>query len=219
MADPTRPRVAIIDYQMGNLFSVEHACSAVGVEPVITSDPDVIRASRAAILPGVGAFGEAMANISRLGLANPILEFIGSGKPFLGICLGLQLLFSESEEFGSHRGLDIIQGTVKRFPNSGPNGEPVKVPQIGWNQVDPGAGGGWDGTPMQGIAHGEFMYFVHSFYVAPARRSDVLSVSRYAGLEYCSSIRRGNVFACQFHPEKSAHEGLRIYRNWAQEIK
>jgi imidazole glycerol-phosphate synthase subunit HisH len=217
MSEANAGRVAIIDYQMGNLFSVRHACVSVGLEPVVTSDPDVLRACDAAILPGVGAFGEAMENITRLDLAGPIRDFIAKGKPFFGVCLGLQLLFTESEEFGAHRGLDLIPGLVKRFSNAGPAGASVKVPQIGWNQINPPPGGlaAWERGPLAGVSPEEYMYFVHSYYVKPDRASDVFSVTRYGGLEYCSSIRRENIFATQFHPEKSAKEGLRIYRNWA----
>lgn len=215
------PRVAIVDYQMGNLFSVEHACAAVGLLPVVTSDPETILSSAGAILPGVGAFGEAMENIARLGLAEPLKRFIGSGRPFMGICLGLQLLFTESEEFGSHRGLDVIPGSVRRFSNRGPAGEAVRVPQIGWNQIRPREGGSqsWQEGPLRGVAEGEYMYFVHSYYVKPEQAADVLSVTRYGGIDYCSGIQRGNIFATQFHPEKSAHEGLNIYRNWADSVR
>jgi glutamine amidotransferase len=217
----SRAKVAVIDYRMGNLFSVEHACAAVGLEPVITSDPGVILSAAGAILPGVGAFGEAMENIGRLGLAEPIRGFIASGRPFMGICLGLQLLFTESDEFGTCKGLGLIPGRVERFPNPGPAGGPVRVPQIGWNRIrsPEGMSGSWEASPLRGIGQGEYMYFVHSFYVKPERASDVLAVTRYGGLEYCSGIRRDNLFAAQFHPEKSAHEGLRIYRNWADDVQ
>jgi glutamine amidotransferase len=213
-------RVAIIDYRMGNLFSVEHACAAVGIQPVITSDTDAILACDGAILPGVGAFGEAMENMRRLGLDGAVKRFLDTGRPFMGVCLGLQLLFEESEEFGSHRGLGLIRGSVRRFPGHSSSGETIRVPQIGWNQIRPahGRAGDWDPSPLRGIAEGEYMYFVHSYYVAPAESADALSMTRYEGLEYCSSVRRENLFASQFHPEKSAREGLRVYRNWADTI-
>jgi imidazole glycerol-phosphate synthase subunit HisH len=212
-------RVAIIDYQMGNLFSVGHACQTVGLETVITSDPAVIKDCEAAILPGVGAFGEAMENIGRLGLTGPIRDFIDSGRPFLGVCLGLQLLFTESEEFGSHRGLDVIPGKVVRFPQIGPGGGKLKIPQIGWNQIRPAGGArSWEGSAFEGIHPQSYMYFVHSYYVKPDQVADVLSVTNYEGLDYCSSISHGNVLATQFHPEKSAQEGLLIYRNWSAVI-
>lgn len=220
MSENPSKRVAIIDYQMGNLFSVEHACAAVGLEPIITSDPGAILSASAAILPGVGAFGEAMENIRRLDLTDPIRDVIASGRPFLGVCLGLQILFSESEEFGSHKGLGIIPGLVRRFSNLGRGGESVKVPQIGWNRIAPpaGASSAWDGGPLAGIPSGAYMYFVHSYFVTPDRSEDAQSVTTYGGMEYCSSIRRQNLFATQFHPEKSAHQGLSIYRKWAEAI-
>jgi glutamine amidotransferase len=214
-------RVAIIDYEAGNLFSVRHACASVGLEPVITADPAVIAQSPAAILPGVGAFGEAMVHLRQRGLDVAIRDFVQSGRPFLGICLGLQLLFSESEEFGPHPGLGLIPGKVVRFAAHAPDGTPVRVPQIGWNQITPpqGRSDAWEGTPLGGLRAGEYLYFVHSYHVIPARPEDVLCVARYGGQEFCAGVRRGNLLAVQFHPEKSAHEGLRIYRDWADGIR
>jgi glutamine amidotransferase len=218
-----RPRIAIIDYQAGNLFSVQHACAEVGLDPVITSDPAEVAAAAAAILPGVGAFGAAMANLQRLGLVPAIADFIAQGRPFLGVCLGLQLLFSESEEFGPHAGLGIIPGKVVRFASRSPDGAPVRVPQIGWNQIAPPSGvtprEAWAGTPLAGIAPGTYFYFVHSYYVVPDDPRDVLCVASYGGQDHCAGVRRGNLLALQFHPEKSAHEGLRIYRQWAESIR
>jgi glutamine amidotransferase len=214
-------RVAIIDYEAGNLFSVENACTAVGLEPVITADPAVIATCPAAILPGVGAFGEAMGHLRARGLVPAIADFVASGRPFLGICLGLQLLFRESEEFGVHAGLDLVPGRVVRFPAHTPAGARVRVPQIGWNRIEapPGRTNAWEGTPLAGLRAGEYLYFVHSYYVIPARAEDVLCVAHYAGQSYCAGIRRGNLLGLQFHPEKSAHEGLRIYRDWADGIR
>jgi glutamine amidotransferase len=220
MPDAPRPKIAIIDYQMGNLFSVENACAAVGLDARITSDSRQILAADAAILPGVGAFGAAMENLRKLDLAAPVKDYIASDRPFLGICLGLQLLFSESDEFGSSKGLDVIPGTVVRFPAVGPLGAPLRVPQIGWNRILPPESNSdaWRGSILDGITPGEFMYFVHSFYVAPENKDLTLSTTRYEGLEYCSSIRKGNLVATQFHPEKSASEGLKIYTRWASSI-
>ena len=188
-------KAVIIDYGMGNLFSVKLACEKVGLEAVISNKPEDILVAAALILPGVGAFGDAMANLKKLGLIEPIKKCIDSGKPFLGVCLGMQLLMTESEEFGKHKGLDIIKGKVKKFP-AGID----KVPQVGWNQIVPS---------------GEYMYFVHSFYCVPEDKSIVLSQTNYAGLDYCSSLQKKNVFACQFHHEKSGKTGLTIYKNFA----
>ena len=207
--------VSIIDYGLGNLFSVNQALINIGVNVKITSSSDEIESSGAIVLPGVGAFKDAMNNLKELNLIDPIKKSIDSGKPFLGICLGLQLLFSESEEFGLTKGLDIVKGKVKRFSNNNKEGEIRKVPQIGWNQIYKINGKSWNDTPLSDIKEGEFMYFVHSFYVEPEDPVG-LSQTNYDGHFYVSSIQKGNIFACQFHPEKSAKEGLKIYKNWAE---
>ncbi len=213
-------KVAIIDYEMGNLFSVEHACRKVGLEPIITSDPNVVEESNAVILPGVGAFGEAMNTLEKLNLINPIKRSIDAVKPFMGICLGFQLLFSESEEFGNHKGLGIFNGIVKKFPFENGSSKKIKVPQIGWNQIYKfDNGNSWENSPLRSIKEGEFMYFVHSFYVDPNDDKIKLTKTFYEGFEYCSSISYGNIFAAQYHPEKSAVEGIKIYKNWAESIK
>ena len=208
-----KKKVVVIDYQLGNLFSVNQALENIGLTPIISSDPDEIKNADALVLPGVGAFGDAMLNLEKLGLIDPIKEFIKSGKPFLGICLGLQLLFSESEEFGSTKGLGLIEGKVKRF-QSNPAANPIKIPQISWNQINNAESKSWETTPLEGIKPGEYMYFVHSFYIEP-RENVALTKTTYGETTYVSSIIKDNIFACQFHPEKSAAEGLRIYSNWA----
>jgi imidazole glycerol-phosphate synthase subunit HisH len=215
-----RPRVAIIDYEAGNLFSVQHACVSVGLDAVITPDPAALATADAAILPGVGAFGEAMGHLGRLGLVGAIQDFVASGRPFLGVCLGLQLLFTESEEFGLHPGLGLVPGRVVRFPARDPGGALVRVPQIGWNQIHPpgDAVAAWTGTPLEGTLPGEHFYFVHSYFVVPADTADVIATARYGGAAFCAGVRRGNLFAVQFHPEKSAHAGLRLYQRWAENI-
>lgn len=214
-------KVAIIDYNAGNLFSVQHACSFIGLDSKITSNKKEILDADGAILPGVGAFGEAMDNLQKMGLIEPIKEFVASGKPFMGVCLGLQLLFSESEEFGLHKGLDLVKGRVIKFPAANNEGRIIKVPQIGWNQVVPPSNNQtrWDNSPLSNTVQGEFMYFVHSFFVKPTEPEDILSLTNYEGIEYCSSIQKNNIFATQFHPEKSAEEGIKIYQNWAKAIK
>lgn len=209
--------VAIIDYQMSNLFSVQHACEFLGLRPQITSDPAAILKADAAILPGVGAFGDAMANLSKLGLTDAIHEFIKTGKPFMGVCLGLQLLFTESDEFGQHQGLNIVQGQVTKFPPKRSDGSLLKVPQIAWNTIHAPAElpGRWSGTPLRSTAEGEYMYFVHSFYVKPDEPKTILTTTSYEGFPYCSAVAKDNVFAAQFHPEKSGPAGIRIYQEWA----
>ncbi len=212
----SRPRVAIIDYRMGNMFSVQHACEAVGLDAKITEDPAEIMAADGAILPGVGAFGDAMKNMRELGLDRVVYDYIASGRPFMGICLGMQLLFAESEEFGSHQGLGVFPGRVLKFPATTNDGRPIKVPQIGWNQIRPSQKQGWAGTVLADVQPDEYMYFVHSFYCAPDDPSVALTLTDYEGFTYCSSVHRGNVVASQYHPEKSAFEGMKIYENWAK---
>jgi glutamine amidotransferase len=201
-------RVAIIDYGLCNLFSVVNACRYVGLEPVITSDYNEIMSCGGAILPGVGAFGEAMAQIRHNKLDKAICEFVKSKKPFMGVCLGLHLLFDRSEEFGEFEGLGIIPGKVKKIPS-----KYGKVPQVGWNTIELSKS-----THSQEIAStvdkNEFMYFIHSYYVIPENYHDILTYTDYGDLRYCSSISRDNVWAFQFHPEKSGEAGIQIYRQF-----
>lgn len=208
-----KPKVTIIDYNMGNLYSVKNALEYIGLEASISNEVEVINNSDAIILPGVGSFGGAMKNLQKLELINPIRNFVESGKPFMGICLGMQLLFSQSEEFGKNKGLDIIKGSVVRFTNINCDSKKIKVPQVGWNKVY-GAKMLWENTEMSGVKNGEYMYFVHSFYVIPEDDDQILSITNYEGTSYCSSIKVDNVFACQFHPEKSGLEGMKILRNF-----
>ena len=219
--DSDMPKVAIIDYGMGNLFSVKRACENVGLMPLITSAANELLSADAAILPGVGAFGDAMGYLAERDLVDAIKEFITSGKQFMGVCLGMQLLFSESEEFGLHRGLGVIQGRVVKFPGNNSSGEKIKVPQVCWNAINRRSTAEkdiWMNSPLVGVRNGDPMYFVHSFYVEPLESDRILSITDYEGIVYCSSIQQENVFACQFHPEKSGLEGIKIYRNWANKI-
>jgi glutamine amidotransferase len=208
--------IAIIDYGMGNLRSVQKAFEAVGHSAVVTREARTIGEASHLVLPGVGAFADCMANLDRYGLIDPIRRGIASGKPFLGICLGLQLLFSESEEFGLHKGLDIVPGRVRRFAfgraaggDSGPVG--LKVPHMGWNALSVRR----EAPPLRGIETGAHLYFVHSYYVEPRDPSIASTVTDY-GVSFASSIWRDNVFACQFHPEKSQAVGLRLIKNFGE---
>lgn len=197
--------IAIIDYGMGNLRSVSKAFEAVGHRAAVTRDAAAIRNASHVVLPGVGAFGDCMGNLERFGLVESIRSTIQSGKPFLGICLGLQLLFTESEEFGLHKGLDIVPGRVRKFTVD----PGLKVPHMGWNQVEMQRA-----CPLfEGIADGSNWYFVHSYFVDPADRSVAATTTTY-GLPFVSSIWRDNVVACQFHPEKSQSVGLRLIKNF-----
>ena len=208
--------IAIIDYGMGNLRSVQKAFETVGHQAVVTRDRLVIADASHVVLPGVGAFADCMANLEQYGLVEPIRKAIASGKPFLGICLGLQLLFTESEEFGVHQGLGVLSGRVKKFPLSGNGQAPtttgrLKVPHMGWNGVAVTR----DAPPLRGINSGEHVYFVHSYYVEPQDTSVVATMTDY-GLPFASSVWRDNLFACQFHPEKSQAAGLRIVKNFGE---
>jgi len=210
-------KVAIIDYQLGNMFSVKQACEFLGYDASITYDKAELMAADYAILPGVGAFGDAMQNLHKLDLVEPIKDYVAEGRPFMGVCLGLQLLFTESEEFGSNKGLGLVEGFVQKFPASNGHGR-VKVPQIEWNQIYH-ANTDWQSSPLKTCNEGDYMYFVHSFYVKPDSSEYTLSNTSYAGITYCSSIKNKNIFACQFHPEKSGRHGVEIYKNWFDEYK
>jgi glutamine amidotransferase len=220
MAEQPSPRVVIVNYRVGNLFSVQNACVATGLDVTISAEKRAILEADAVIVPGVGAFGDAMDTLRRLDLVRPLQDIAAAGTPLVGICLGMQLFMRESEEFGHHQGLGLFEGSVVRFDKPrGPAGE-LKVPQVGWNRIFAagGHGDGWADSPLAGVAQGEFMYFVHSFYAKPVDPAAVLTVTRYGDLEFCSSVRRGNVFACQFHPERSGARGLQVYRNIAREV-
>jgi glutamine amidotransferase len=214
--DVAMKHVAIVDHGLGNLFSVAQACRTVGLAATITADRGVILRADAVVLPGVGAFGDAMATLRRLDLVGPIRDLAAAGRPLVGICLGVQLLMTESCEFGQHEGLGIIEGHVVPLGQPMESGRRLKVPQVGWNRIAaPGgdATGRWSGTLLDGLPDREFMYFVHSYVVVPAAPSVVLSTTRYGDVEFCSSVRSGRVFACQFHPERSGRKGLEVYRN------
>jgi glutamine amidotransferase len=198
--------IAIIDYQMGNLRSVQKGFERVGHEATITSDPQVLAQSEKIVLPGVGAFRDAMLELKRRDLIGPIHEAVNSGKPFLGICLGLQLLFDVSYEDGTHPGLGILPGEVVRFEVP----PEFKVPHMGWNQLRFCAA-----SPLaEGLDDGAYCYFVHSYYVVPKDRAVIAAETDYAA-PFCAMIRRDNLFATQFHPEKSQKNGLRMLSNFA----
>lgn len=198
--------IAVIDYGLGNLRSVSKAVESLGSEVEVTSKPESISKADGAILPGVGAFSKGMENINELGLSATIKEFAKSGKPFLGICLGLQLLFSESEEHGIHKGLDIIKGKVRKFETN------LKIPHMGWNAVK------LQITNLklkifEGIPDNSYFYFVHSYFVDPEDKSIVAGTTKY-DREFCSGIAKNNIYGTQFHPEKSAETGLKLLKNF-----
>jgi glutamine amidotransferase len=199
--------LAIIDYEMGNLRSVQKGFERGGHEAVVTSDPAVLADATKIVLPGVGAFADAIAALRARGLVEPIRRAVDAGKPFLGICLGLQLLFDRGYEDGAHEGLGILPGEVVRFDVPAE----FKVPHMGWNQVT------FRHRPpiFDGIDDGTHFYFVHSFYVVPSDASVIATETDYAG-PFCSSIWRENLYATQFHPEKSQADGLRVLKNFAE---
>jgi glutamine amidotransferase len=201
--------IAIIDYEMGNLRSVQKGFERVGHAATITSDPAELDAAERIVLPGVGAFRDAIAALRERRLVDPIRDAIRSGKPFLGICLGLQLLFERSYEDGQHKGLEVIPGNVRRFslPTE------YKVPHMGWNQLR------FRRRPplFEGVDDGEHFYFVHSYYVLPSDAAWVATETDY-GTSFCSSVWRGNLCGVQFHPEKSQTAGLHLLKNFAERV-
>ncbi|MBL4652380.1 MAG: imidazole glycerol phosphate synthase subunit HisH [Flavobacteriales bacterium] len=206
------PRTLILDYNLGNLFSVKQACAHVGIPVEIGNSKEQIESASAIILPGVGAFPEAMKNLTELGIVNILTNEVNNGKPLFGVCLGMQLLFSSSEEFGFTKGLGLIDGTVEKF-SIGNNDKKLTVPQINWNRIE---GESFDNTPLDSVSQLDYMYFVHSYYVNASDSADVLTTTNYGGLNYCSTVNKNNIFATQYHPEKSGEKGLEIYKKWAE---
>lgn len=197
--------IAIVDYGMGNLRSVQKAFEKIGVTARIVPFPRDLERARGIVLPGVGAFGQAMGNLRAIGWDVALRESVARGKPLLGICLGMQLLFESSEEMGQHKGLGILRGEVRRFAGT------LKVPQMGWNQIrikQPSA-------LLHNVPDGSYAFFVHSYYCAPRDESVILATTDY-GIEFASIVGHGNVFGAQFHPEKSQHVGLKILQNFSR---
>ena len=197
--------IAILDYGAGNLRSVAKALETVGTTPILTDDPSVVARVDGLVVPGQGSAVDAMRNLDRLGLAEPLRQYVASGRPFLGVCLGEQIIFESSEEGTGVTCLGLIPGTVRRLPGG------QKVPQIGWNTVHIKN----QHPLLEGVPDDSYFYFVHSYYVDPTDPADVVGETEY-GVTFASIVSRGNVFATQFHPEKSAGIGLRIYRNFAR---
>ncbi len=206
--------IAIVDYGMGNLRSVHKAVEEVGCEARVTSASREIMDAARIILPGVGAFRDCMRNLEERDLLEPISRSIEKGKPFLGICLGLQLLFEESDEFGRYKGMGILPGKVTRFPEAirdPETKEPLPIPHMGWNSVEIKK----KNPLFAGIENGSYFYFVHSYYAIPADSSDIAATTPY-GIEFACAVQRGNVYAVQFHPEKSQEKGLQLLRNFGR---
>jgi len=202
-------KIAIIDYGMGNLKSIYKVLHHLKVEAIITSNPKIIKEADGVILPGVGAFGDAMKNLNEKNLAILITDLVKDKKPFFGICLGQQLLFSKSIEMGHHKGLNIIPGEILQFDIS----KVDKVPQIGWNNVQYTDENHF---LLQGIPNNSYFYFVHSYYAIPTKDENILGKTKYGEIEFCSMVGKDNVIATQFHPEKSGKNGIQMYQNFIQ---
>jgi glutamine amidotransferase len=197
--------ITIIDYGLGNIKSVFRALEKIGAEAVISSNPEDIPVSDGIVLPGVGAFRKAMKNITELRLYQPLMDYIGSSRPYLGICLGLQILFTESYEHGKTGGFDIIKGAVKRLPDE------VKIPHMGWNQVSYNQ----SEEMFSGIKNNSYFYFDHSYYVDPDENGVTAGATDY-GVKFVSAIQKGNLWGVQFHPEKSSEVGLKLLENFCR---
>jgi glutamine amidotransferase len=198
--------ITIIDYQMGNLRSVQKGIERVGGEAIITSDPHQIASAEKLILPGVGAFGDAMRELQNRDFVSPIRDFLASGRPFLGICLGFQLLFERGFEHGEHEGLGIFAGDCVRFPLSA-----LKVPHMGWNRISIVK----SSAVIQNITDGSYFYFVHSYYVRPTDPAIIAMECDY-GFKFCAMVQQSNIYATQFHPEKSQRDGLTLLTGFVQ---
>ncbi len=205
--------IIIIDYEMGNLRSVEKAFESLGFAARVSADPQDIASADKVVLPGVGAFADCVNNLRNGGFVEPLLAHVKAGKPLLGICVGMQMLLDTSEEFGSHRGLGLIPGKVIRFPAGMiENGERLKVPHMGWNNLLIK-----QSSPLfKDVENESFVYFVHSYYAQAQNEADIAASCRYGEVEFCASIWRDNIMATQFHPEKSQAVGLDIFRNFGE---
>lgn len=217
-------KITVIDYGLGNLFSIERAVNHFGGEPEITGDPQRIASAERLILPGVGAFSKGMEELNVKGIADAVYEFARKDRPLMGICLGMQLLMTRSYEFGVHDGLNLIGGEVIRFQESNNGGPSFKIPHVGWAKIRPfqsedinaPAISSWSNTALKGIESESFFYFVHSYFVAPDDRNHTLAESEYADNTFCAAIKKDNLFGCQFHPEKSGPVGLRLLENFSR---
>ncbi|MSU55763.1 MAG: imidazole glycerol phosphate synthase subunit HisH [Candidatus Taylorbacteria bacterium] len=207
-------RITIVDYGVGNLQSLKKAFAHLGFDAIISEDAEEIRVSDAVILPGVGSFEAGMRGLKLRNLTEAVQHVAVHNRPMLGICLGAQLMLEQGHEFGVFDGLGIIEGEVVRFDADAVK---EKIPEVGWNEVYPGTETSWEGSIL---VPGEKprMYFTHSYIFKPSRKENILGLSSYGGTEFCSVIRKGNIYGCQFHPEKSGEAGLQLIRNFTQLI-
>lgn len=207
-----KPVVTVVDYGMGNILSVMRALEHCGAEVALESDPSLIAAAPRLVLPGVGAFGDGMAELQQRGLVEALRAYAASGRPLLGICLGMQMLLDGSDEFGASDGLGLIPGWVRKLPEQ----PGTKLPHIGWSAISPPQGASWDGTLLENVPAGHEMYFVHSYHADPANPAHRLAETRYGDYDFCSVVKKANITGCQFHPEKSGEVGLGIIRRFLE---
>lgn len=207
--------VAVVDYGIGNLYSVRRALEVCGCDDVVVSSrPEDVEAAERLILPGVGAFEDGMRGLRDSGLVDPICRYARSGRPLLGICLGMQMLATASDEFGTHAGLDLIPGRVVAIPRTSVDGTPMKVPFIGWTSIAPGHPANWLGSCLEGHAESSAVYLVHSYHTLPDEPAHLLATYDFGGHRITAAIRKGNITGFQFHPEKSGKVGLEILRKF-----
>ena len=206
--------VAIVDYGIGNILSVRRALEHAGAAAVLAADASDIARADYLVLPGVGAFRDGMSGLARYGAAEAVASHAAAGKPLLGICLGAQMLMSTSEEFGTHKGLDLIPGKVVQIPSTGADGAPHKLPYIGWADIAEARPGSFAGTSLATVAAGTAVYLVHGFHIDPMREEDRIAVYDYNGVQVTAAIHNENVTGMQFHPEKSGPVGLRILQSF-----
>ncbi|HWL03538.1 MAG TPA: imidazole glycerol phosphate synthase subunit HisH [Xanthobacteraceae bacterium] len=206
-----QPKVTVVQYGMGNVLSVCRALEHCGAQVELTTDPAAVAAAERLVLPGVGAFGDCMAALAGRRLIDPIREFVATGRPFLGICVGMQILMDASEEFGDHAGLGFIPGRVRQIETHSSTGAARKIPHIGWTSIEPASRKhAWARSPLSAVDPGTPFYFVHSFTAAPSDSTDLLACADYAGAEVVAAVQRDNITGMQFHPEKSGPAGLAV---------
>lgn len=212
------PEVVVVDYGMGNLLSVRRSLEYCGASVVVSSDVDMIRRAPRVVLPGVGAFADGMSELAGRGLDGSMCEVATRGNPVIGICLGMQMLMTESEEFGLTAGLDLIAGKVIPIPTTTEDGRPQKIPHIGWNELILSSGrASWNETLLRTIEPGEAVYFLHSFMASPLNQNHKIADCLYGGRSVTAVVQRDNVFGCQFHPEKSGAVGLKVLQRFLEE--
>jgi glutamine amidotransferase len=207
-----KKNVIILDYGLGNVKSIYNAFNKIGIQPILSSDKKIILNADSLILPGVGAFSKGIQNLKDNGLFETILDYVKKGKPLLGICLGMQMLMDESEEFGINQGLGLIKGRVVKLPTLIDSKE--KIPHVSWNEIYEPRTDFWKKTILDGIQDKSDLYFVHSFIAVPKDEKNILSRTNYSGIDFCSAVQYENIIGTQFHPEKSSLTGLKILSNF-----